>query len=152
MQSKCFRASQEITKSTNIIFFHKCKRKQEIQLLKYYILIKSKILTYLLIIPCAFFEIVHQKTLCVRRFFSVVHSCCRGQNQNSEYLNSQPTDCFLCPKISLLFYFPSKKKVFMKFFIHIGSVDLLSHFTKVKCNSWTQFFCVVLVAQCPGRA
>ena len=28
-----------------------------------------------------------------------------------------------------------------------GSVDLLSHFTKVKCNSLTQFFCVVLVTQ-----
>jgi hypothetical protein len=26
-----------------------------------------------------------------------------------------------------------------------GSVDLLSHFTKVKCDSLTWFFCVVLV-------
>ena len=28
-----------------------------------------------------------------------------------------------------------------------GSIDLLSHFTKVKCDSWTYFFCVVLVTQ-----
>ena len=28
-----------------------------------------------------------------------------------------------------------------------GSVDLLSHFTKVKCDSLTKFFCVVLVTQ-----
>ena len=30
---------------------------------------------------------------------------------------------------------------------NLGSIDLLSHFTKVKCDSWTQFFCVVLVTQ-----
>ena len=30
---------------------------------------------------------------------------------------------------------------------NIGSIDLLSHFTKVKCDSWTYFFCVVLVTQ-----
>ena len=31
--------------------------------------------------------------------------------------------------------------------VNIGSVDLLSHFTKVKCDSWTWFFCMVLVTQ-----
>ena len=29
----------------------------------------------------------------------------------------------------------------------LGSVNLLSHFMKVKCVSWTWFFCVVLVTQ-----
>jgi hypothetical protein len=31
--------------------------------------------------------------------------------------------------------------------IGLCSIDLLSHFTKVKCDSWTWFFCVVLVTQ-----
>ena len=34
-----------------------------------------------------------------------------------------------------------------KLLCNFGSVDLLLHFTKVKCNFWTQFFCMVLVAQ-----
>lgn len=39
------------------------------------------------------------------------------------------------------------KYLFSHFFRHFqvkGSVDLLSHFTKLKCDSWTQFFYVIL--------
>ena len=38
-----------------------------------------------------------------------------------------------------------------KLLCNFGSVDLLLHFTKVKCNFWNQIFCVVLVSGYPGN-